>query len=217
MSLFYGETKESLANRQNFLDGLGINYQDLVCAKQVHSSSVRYAKEEDKGCGALSYDTSILNTDALVTDKRNLPLAIFTADCLSIFVYDAKAHTIGLIHAGWRSTKENITLKTMQFIKQQFNTDMSGFYVSFGPGIRGCCYMVDENFNDFFPQDLEKRGGHYYLDLARINKKQLLESEVKEANIFDPQICTFCRNDEFFSYRREGKACGRIMSVIMLK
>lgn len=216
MSLFYGDTRDSLTNRRNFLNGLGIDYQDLVCAKQIHASCVRYVKEEDKGRGALAYDSAIADTDALITDKKNLPLAVFTADCLSIFLYDSKTPAIGLIHAGWRSTKEKITAKTIELMQEKFNTQTSDFYVGFGPAIRSCCYKVGKDLHDF-GDELIKRNNHYYLDLVKINKKQVLDLGVKENKIFDSQICTSCRNVEFFSYRKEGKISGRIMSVIMLK
>lgn len=217
MSLSYGDTRGSLNNRKNFLSTLGIAYQDLVCAKQIHASCVRYVKEKNRGSGALSYDTSIADTDALVTDNRNLPLAVFTADCLPIFLYDPVAPAIGLIHAGWRSSRENITAKTIRLMQERFNTKASALYLGFGPAIRSCCYEVGEDFNKILPSSIIKRNGRYYLDLVQINKKQASDLRVKENNIFDSKVCTFCRNEEFFSYRKEGKACGRTMSVIMLK
>lgn len=217
MSLFYGNTRKSLTNRRNFLSTLGIDYRDLVCAKQIHSNYARYVKEGDRGKGALSYDSSIADTDALVTDKRNLPLAVFTADCLSIFLYDLTTPAIGLIHAGWRSAKENITANAIQLMQEKFNTKTLDLYVGFGPAIRDCCYEVSQDFNDFFPRDIIERNNRYYLDLVRINKRQVLDSGVKEDNILDSKICTCCRNREFFSYRKEGKTCGRTISVIMLR
>lgn len=217
MSLFYGDTKDSLENRKNFLNSLGIAYHNLVCAKQIHGSRVRYIQETDRGKGALAYNTAIDDTDAFITDKTNLPLAIFTADCLPIFLYDPATPAIGLIHAGWRSTKENITVKAVQFMQEKFSTQVKDLYVGLGTAIRGCCYKVGREFNSLFPSDLIQRNGDYYLDLARINKIQLLDLGVKEINIFDSKICTYCQNKDFFSYRREGSACGRIMSVMMLK
>lgn len=217
MSFAYGDTKDSLKNRKRFLSRLGIDYRDLVCAQQVHGSQARYIQETDKGKGALSYDTAILDTDALITHERNLPLAVFTADCLSVFIYDHRTPSIGLVHAGWRSSRDNIVGKTVKLMQEKFNTEVKDLSVSFGPAIGSCCYTVREDFTDFFPSDLIKRNNHYYLDLVRINKKQLLDLGVKEKNIFDSQICTSCRNEEFFSYRKEGSGCGRMMSVIMLK
>lgn len=217
MSLFYGDTSRAIDNRNNFLEGLKIDYRNLVCAKQVHASGVRCVTEEYKGKGALSYEDSIADTDAFITDKENLPLAIFTADCLSIFLYDPLRPAIGLVHAGWRSTKENIAVKTIEFMKNEFNTNAAILYVGFGPAIRNCCYKVSIDFENFFRCGVIKRSAGYYLDLIEVNKKQILGCGVKAENISDSGICTYCRNEDFFSYRKEGKDCGRTMSVIMLK
>lgn len=217
MSLEYGDTRNALNNRKNFLSNLNIEHHKLVCAKQVHGGRVRYIRETDAGLGALSYDTAIDDTDAFVTDKKNIPLAIFTADCLTIFLYDPKTSGIGLVHAGWRSTKENIIPKTIELMEYKFNTNPLDLYVGFGPSIRECCYQVGKELNEFFPQDIIRRSGRYYLDLIKFNKRQLLDLGVKDTNIFDSNICTSCRNDMFFSYRKEGSRCGRIISVIMLR
>jgi YfiH family protein len=216
MSLCYGDTKDSLENRKNFLQELGINYQDLVCAQQVHGDKTRYVRETDKGKGAMSYETAISNTDALVTDKKNLPLAIFTADCLSIFLYDPKTPAIGLVHAGWKSIRLNIVARTLRLMQEKFDTEVKDLSIGFGPAIRNCCYAVEKEFTDFFNYGLTQKDGHYYLDLVEINKRQLLDLGIKDKNIFDFGICTVCRNIEFFSYREEGNNCGRMMSVMML-
>lgn len=217
MSLCYGNTSDSLNNRKSFLSNLGINYNDLVCAKQVHGSQIKYAKEEDRGRGALGYDSSVSDIDAFITDKKNLPLAIFTADCLPVFLYEPATSAIGLIHAGWRSSKKGIAVTTIELMKKYFNSRADNLYVWFGPAIRECCYEVGEEFNNLRPYGIAERNSRWYLDLVGINKKQVLDLGVKEINIFDPKICTSCQNEEFFSYRREGKTCGRMMSVIMLK
>lgn len=217
MSLTYGPVEDSINNRKNFLSKLGIDYHDLVCARQVHGSRVKFVEEKDKGSGATSYDNAIADIDALLTDRRNLPLAIFTADCLSIFLYDSNNHAIGLIHAGWKGTKDNITAKTVSSMQEKFNTRPMHLYVGFGPAIRGCCYEVGREFNDYFAQGLTERDNRYYLGLIQINKKQLLGLGVKEENITDSKNCTSCRNSEFFSARKEGINCGRMMSLMMLK
>lgn len=217
MSLVYGDTKASLANRKNFLAPLGIDYRDLICAKQVHSDNIRYVTETDKGKGALSFDTSLADTDALVTDKRNLPIAIFTADCLSIFLYDPVRPAVGLVHAGWRSSKENIAAKTIRFMQEIFQTEPARVRALFGPAIGECCYEVGKDMDEYFAGRLTERNNRYYLDLAGINKRQLFDSGVKPDNVASVDVCTSCRNEDFFSYRREKETCARIMSVMMLK
>lgn len=216
MSLFYGDTADALKNRETFLKEVGIGYSNLVCARQIHSSHVKYVQEEDKGKGALSYENAIADTDAFITDRKNVPLAIFTADCLPVFLYDPQTPAIGLVHAGWRSTKENILRQTVKLMQEKFKTPIGYLSVGFGPSIRSCCYEVSREFLDYFPGEVIKKDNRYYLDLVSVNKKQVLEIGVKETNIFDSSICTSCQNKGFFSYRREGQSCGRMMSVIML-
>lgn len=217
MSLHYGDTAGALDNRIGFLSGLGIDYCNLVCAKQVHGDSVMVATKKVIGSGALTYESAIADTDAFVTDKLNLPLAIFTADCLSIFFYDPEGPAIGVAHAGWRSTHAGIAGKTVELMQKRFGTHPQNLIVNFGPSIRICCYEVGKEFLDIFPKEITKTGGKYYLDLAGINRKQLLGFGVEEGNISDANICTCCRNDRFFSFRKEGKGCGRMMSVMMLR
>lgn len=217
MSLVYGDVKDSLINRQEFLKGLGIDYQDLVCAKQIHSSNIKSVGLADRGKGALTQDSALDATDALITNEKGLPIVIFTADCLSIFLYDPQRKAIGLVHAGWRSSKDMIVTKTINLMQDEFNVKPGNLLAGFGPAIRQCCCQVGEEFKNFFPGCVEARSNSFYLDLVGANRRQLIGLGVREANIFDPDICTYCRSDEFCSYRKEGQLSGRMMSVMMLK
>lgn len=217
MSLNYGDTAESLGNRKKFLGALGIEYRDLVCAKQIHGSAIRYVSDSDKGYGALTYGEAIPDVDALVTDKKDIPLAIFTADCLSVFIYDPSLSIIGLVHAGWRGTKESICIKTIKFIREKFCSCAGDLLIKFGPCIRACCYEVSSEFKDLFSDNVFRKDNKYYFDLVAANKAQLMKVGVKEENILDSSICTFCQSSNYFSFRKEKDKSGRMMSVMMLK
>ena len=217
MSLDYGNTSGSLDNRRKFLDKISIDYKSLVCAKQVHCANVACVEEKDKGRGALSSENALPDTDAFITNTRNIPLAIFTADCLSIFLYDLSVRCIGVVHAGWRSSKDNIVSKTIGLMREKLNASPRNLCAFLGPAIRDCCYEVGGEFNNYFDIGVVKRGSRYYLDLIAINKRQLIDSGVSQDNISDCERCTSCYNKEYFSYRREKESCGRMMSVIMLR
>ncbi|MBI4708016.1 MAG: peptidoglycan editing factor PgeF [Candidatus Omnitrophica bacterium] len=217
MSLSYGDTRFALENRRAFLDELGIKHDDLICVKQVHGSEVAVVTEEHRGKGAFDHHSAINGTDAFITNKKNLALAIFSADCLSVFLHDRKNNAIGLVHAGWKGSKEGICAKAVSEMKNNFGTSAQDLYAGFGPAIRKCCYEVGEEFHRHFPGKVAKRLDKFYLDLAQVNKEQLLNCDLKEENIFDSKICTSCRIKDFYSYRQEGSSCGRIMSVAMLK
>ena len=55
------------------------------------------------------------------------------------------------------------------------------------------------------------------LDLRAANRWQLVDAGVRLRNIAVSTLCTGCRGDLFFSYRKEGPATGRMMSVIGLR
>ncbi|MFC1675034.1 peptidoglycan editing factor PgeF [Candidatus Omnitrophota bacterium] len=217
MSLACGNRDVSLENRRRFLDPLGVSCQSLICAKQIHSSNIRRVGPEDKGRGGKSFDNSLIDTDGFITAEKGLALAVFTADCLPIFFYDQSTPAIGLIHAGWRGTGEGIAAKAVKLLQDNFDSKPKDLRVTFGPCIGLCCYEVGLDFSKKFDYGFEERDGRYYLDLAGINKKQLLDAGVKSSNIFDDGGCTACKNNEFFSFRREGDSAGRMISVIMLK
>ncbi|MDD5281393.1 MAG: peptidoglycan editing factor PgeF [Candidatus Omnitrophica bacterium] len=217
MSLCYGDTRGALENRKRFLSAIGIDYRGLICAKQVHGKAVTYVTESNKGSGALAYDSSISDTDGFLTDKKNVPVAVLTADCLSVFVYDPKRPAVGILHAGWRGTEKNICVEAIRLMQEKFGSRPDRLLVGFGPSIRVCCCKMENDFKSNFPFGLINRDGSLYLDIALINTRQLVACGVKEGNIFDPELCTFSGNKDFFSFRKEAQGAGRMISVIMLR
>jgi hypothetical protein len=61
------------------------------------------------------------------------------------------------------------------------------------------------------------RPGHAMVDLLKANRDQLISTGVNPGRIHTAPICTMCRTDLFFSYRKEksvhGKV-GRLMAVV---
>jgi YfiH family protein len=216
MSLSYGDTRDSLENRKKFLSGLGIDYRNLITAKQVHGKKIEYVTQANLGSGALDYDSSIMGTDGFITDQPGVPIAILTADCLSVFVYDPKRPAIAILHAGWRSTEKNISQEAVSLMQNKFGSQAKDLFVGFGPSIRSCCFEVEDDFKSNFAFGLSKKDGRVFMDIALINQRQLVDCGVREGNIFDPALCTFS-DDDFFSFRKQAQAAGRLISVIMLK
>jgi polyphenol oxidase len=55
------------------------------------------------------------------------------------------------------------------------------------------------------------------LDLRKANCAQLLGAGLRPQNVFVNDLCTACRRDLLFSYRKEGSQSGRLLSVIGLR
>ncbi|MBF0570436.1 MAG: peptidoglycan editing factor PgeF [Candidatus Omnitrophica bacterium] len=159
-----------------------------------------------KGCG---------DADAYVTDEKNLPIAIRTADCVPVFIFDPRHRAIGLVHAGWKGTYKAIAAKTAQRMHEKYASKFSELQVVLGPCIRECCYQVGEEFRDYFPLYVRNRGSCLYLDMPIANRDQLLQLGLLKENILDCAICTCC-NRNYFSFRRDGAKTGRMISLMML-
>jgi polyphenol oxidase len=217
MSLRYGQTDGALSNRSIFLKRFSMDSSRLVCAGQVHGSSVVVVTDKDAGRGAESETTVFPSTDGIITESRKLPLTVFTADCLSVALFDPVKPAVAVIHAGWRGTKEHIVVKALELMSRCFCTNPAEVRAFLGPCIRQCCYEIGKECADFFPEQVFARGGRYYLDLAGENREQLIGMGVDIKSIDDCRVCTRCSGGEFFSYRNDGPETGRMMSVVMLK
>ena len=204
-------------NRAIFLRKLGIDAKRLVCLQQVHGNNVFLATLKDKGRGAWDYTLALPGYDGIITSKNNLPLAVFSADCLSVFLLDVKKRIAALLHSGWRGTKDNIVGVAIGILKNKFQSQPEDILCALGPSIRSCCYEVGPEFKEYFPEGLLKRKDKIFLDIVHANLNQLLSLGVREKNIYDCGICTSCQNKDFFSYRKNGLSAGRMMSVIMMR
>ncbi len=202
----------SLTDEQKdfFRHKAGITIERAASTKQVHGTKILNISKE-----FLKHE-ELLEADGLWTRDIHLPIAVRTADCLSVFIFDPRKKTIGLVHAGWRGSLEGILRGAIECMMQSGGSNAEDFKIAFGPSIRPCCYQVGKQFKGYFPGEVQRKKNGYYLDLVLVNRKQLRPLGVRDQNIFDCNICTCC-DSRFFSYRREGEKAGRMLSVMMLK
>jgi len=184
--------------------------QQVINIRQVHGAHILCM---DEGYAKGSHE--IREADGLITCRQGIALCIRTADCLPIFICDPVKKCIGLVHAGWRSSQKAIVAKAIEAMSQNWGCNLKDLLIAFGPGIRSCCYQVGEEFGDVFQDEIEKKEEGLFLDLALVNKHQMIDRGIEGNNIFDCELCTCC-DDQFFSYRRQGADAGRHLSLMML-
>lgn len=198
--------KNVLKNRENIAIKMNYKSEDLVYMNQIHTANVQIVDENSPKL--------IENCDAIITNKRDLPLMVMVADCIPILIYDEKKEVIAAIHAGRNSTFLKIVQITAQKMMDEFFCKTSDLKVILGPSIQKCCYevsnellsIVKTSFGDEFCVGRN-------IDLQGINKKLL--NDIGIQNIEISQICTKCSNEEYYSYRKD-KNCGRFAGVIYL-
>ena len=88
----------------------GINAKNVFNIKQVHGQRVIVLD------GNVPATQKLEEADGIVTNIPNLPIAVRTADCLSVFLCDPIKRCIGVVHAGWKSTKEEILPAAVSFL-----------------------------------------------------------------------------------------------------
>ena len=191
--------------------------KNLSKNKQIHSDIVNKIGRDNIG--------KIIDGDAIITNEKNVPLLILTADCVPVVLVDTKNKAVGLAHAGWRGTYAKICEKTLKAMKDNYDTNPKDVIAIIGPSIGSCCYEVSrdlvEKFNKLVTNSDEKiykiEDEKYYLDLWKINTYILKEFGVLESNILNMNICTSCNCDKFFSYRKHDKTENRIGTFIEIK
>lgn len=206
-------------NRRRFLAAIGATGMRLITAQQVHSSTVRIMSSAEPSPG-LQESVS----DALVTGEVGWLLAVQTADCLPILIADATRRIVAAVHAGWRGSLAGIAEKTIIRMREEFGTRPEDCLAALGPAAQACCYEVGrevvESFRSRFDDadrfiSSRESDGRWYLDLELSNVRQLIGAGLRPENIFPSSLCTICRQDLFFSHRRDSRqGVGRMMSVI---
>ncbi len=192
---------------------IDLSWRNLVWLSQVHGNSILVLDSRQEA----RPHRSIFKADALITNQPNLPLAVLTADCLPIFMFDTGNRAIALVHAGWRGLHKKIINKVIAGMSERFSTKPSNLVAALGPAIRQCCYEVGEDFLDIFPKGAFRKNSRLYLNLAEVAARQLADNGVFKERIYDSRICTHCSSREFFSYRREGNKAGRSMAIMEIK
>jgi YfiH family protein len=166
-----------------------------------------------------------IEVDGVVAGYPGLVLVVLTADCLPILLADTRRGVVAAVHAGWKGTVLGIAGKAARTMEVLFGSDPADIHAALGPAIGRCCYEVGPEVvaaaRDAFPfaeEYLDLKGdGKAMLDLVGINRRLLSVSGVDRDRISSIDLCTKCRDDLFYSYRREGEKTGRMLSGIMLK
>lgn len=194
-------------NRVAFLEKLGLNSENTVIQKQIHSDEINIISEPEKN----------IIGDALITNRANIGLAISTADCTNIYLYDNINKVIAAVHSGWSGTEKKILIKILAILKNSFNVNPKNLYCYFGPSISQNNYEVGSEFTMKFDKKyLMPVNGKFKLDLKLANKDMLLDFGVPEHQIEISNICSY-ENINFHSYRRDGVKSGRAFGIIAMK
>ncbi|MCR4705858.1 MAG: peptidoglycan editing factor PgeF, partial [Lachnospiraceae bacterium] len=166
-----------------------------------------------------------LESDGYVTNVPNLPIAVFTADCVPVLLEDRTSGVIGALHSGWRSTVADIEKKGLEKMCA-LGAHVSDIRIAIGPSIDRCCFEVGAEVTDAVDALIGKEaaaplydmkgGGKFMLDLRGVIRTRFLQLGIDPTHIEMTGSCTMCHPDRYFSHRYTHGQRGSQANMIML-
>ena len=237
----WDERERVTANRQKFLAALGVRDMPLITVRQFHSDVIHLAAApttEAPKADALIIATpghllGVQTADCvpiLLADTKRRAVAAIHAGWRGTLARIA-VKTLGRMRMEFGTRAGDVVAALGPAIG-------SGCY-EVGPEVAQAFATQFPSAADWFEGPFEQLAhgeeplwlpwltmmppGHVpppprvQLDLRAANRWQLLDAGVPEKQISVSDLCTACRTDLLFSYRREGAKTGRMLAVIGLK
>ena len=191
--------------------------KNIFLLNQIHSNKLVYIDYNYKL-------TKKPKADAVITNQKNLPIAVLTADCVPILIYDNRKRIVAAIHAGWKGAFKGIIDKVIKFMVKK-GCSLKNMTAVIGPSISVKNYEVKDDFMKKFIKKDKKSLKYFkiennklYFDLSQYVYSQILQNKIK--NIDTIKLDTFDIKNKFFSARRASSLkqndYGRNISIIML-
>lgn len=203
-------------NRRRALRAIGPQLGEAFLARQVHGRNVIEVTGQ-----AMASDVARCQADALVSARPNVVLGVLTADCVPLLMVAPDAGAVAAVHAGWRGVESKVVEAAVLNLCK-LGARPERLLVALGPHVGANAFEVGEDVAARLAAcspaaDVVVRplGLRPRVDLARILIAQLEAAGVPPAHVDRVSGCTYAEPERFFSYRRDGKASGRLLSVVV--
>ena len=171
---------------------------------QKHTANVKFVKKPG------TYD----NVDGLISSKKyKISLCIKVADCVPIYIYDKQKEFYGLVHSGWRGTKNKIIINALNILINDYKSLPENILIAIGPHIKKCCYEVDWDVAQYFSCIIKNDHNKWLLDLSQEIINDIQTFKIPINNIFKSDICTY-ESLKCESFRRDGEKSKRMTGII---
>tara|TARA_B100001121_G_scaffold297388_1_gene303784 strand:- start:430 stop:1188 length:759 start_codon:yes stop_codon:yes gene_type:complete len=193
------------------------NSKGIFLLHQIHSNRLIFLNKYPR-------NFKKKKADAVITKVSKLPIAVLTADCAPILIYDHKENMIAAIHAGWKGAFKGIVPKVINFMINK-GCESNNMTAVIGPCISKESYNVKEDFKIKFLKKnkknvifFKKRKDTIYFDLPNYIKFQLKSMNISKIDMIN--IDTFDKKNNFFSARQSLNSnhddYGRNISLIVI-
>ena len=226
LSFSRGDKPEAvLENYRRVAETFGKTVDNFVCTDQTHTTTVLRVGKAEAGIG-VTKEKPYTDVDGLITNEPGVILSTFYADCVPLYFVDPVHKAIGLSHSGWRGTVGRMGQKTLDAMKDAFDTNPADVYAAIGPSICQDCYEISEDVANHFYQEFQgheeeilinKGNGKYQLDLWKTNEIVMLDAGILPEHLAVTNVCTCCNSEVLFSHRASQGKRGNLAAFLMLK
>ena len=177
----------------------------FLIPKQTHSKNIVFSNKPGQ------FD----NCDGVFTSNPRVVCVIKVADCMPIFFAHQSGPFYGVVHAGWKGLTKGILKGTPVFFKDH-KLQLNEIDIYIGPSIQKCCFEVSNDIIDKFPSwsIRPKRSGKFMVNLQKIAFDDLRSIGFDKKRIKVDSDCSFCKKNNYYSYRRDGEKTGRMIGTI---
>ncbi|WP_406860419.1 peptidoglycan editing factor PgeF [Streptomyces sp. HUAS MG47] len=206
-----GDDPEAVRTNRSLAAGaLGLDPAQVVWMNQVHGADVAVIGPD------WAPGTELPPVDALVTDRRDVALAVLTADCVPVLLADPEAGVVGAAHAGRPGMVAGVVPAAVAAMVK-LGADPARITARTGPAVCGRCYEVPERMRDEVaavqPEArAETSWGTPAVDVAAGVHAQLAAMGVRDHRTSG--VCTLESGDHY-SYRRD-RTTGRLAGYVWL-
>ena len=199
-----------IENRRLLANALQYDASTLVASQQVHGANAQIVSAEYSGRGAFDWDSAVLETDAFITNQKQIPLLILVADCAPILLVDSTRGVLAVVHAGWRGAVAKIASQTMKKMSAEFGTSAENVQAGIGPCLCTACFEIGEEVaREVSSAHIVEGFQKPHLDLRGLIQGDLLSAGVLQSQIEIMNRCPKCESETFFSHRGQNGKAGR--------
>lgn len=212
-------------NRERLCHALHIPHSALFIPHQTHGTDIRIIDDAFLSATPAEQAQALEGVDALITAVPNVGIAVTTADCVPILLYASDKKVTAVIHAGWRGSAKHIAAQTVEAMIRCFQVDPTHIFAGIGPSISQQAFEVGQEVAEVFLANetdtdsiccYNPSSGKPHIDLAEVNRRQLVESGLSPTHIELSGICTYTQSKEFFSARQLSINSGRFLTGAIL-
>jgi YfiH family protein len=196
-------------------NALGVKTEKIFFLSQVHGSDVvELAGDESR------QDVLHRTGDAIWGRAGDVAFCVRTADCVPILIADRTTGSVAAVHAGWRGAVAGVVKATVNILRA--NAAGSDLIAAIGPHISLDAFEVSEDVAETLERSSpepgvtrHRPGEKPHVDLRKLVRAQLVALGLANDAVDDVTGCTVLEPERFFSFRRDGRESGRLLSGIV--